>query len=61
MRTLYRVGQKTGPPVKKLTDFSIFWYTESRRNVTSDDYKFIHHTYKSVSYTHLTLPTIYSV
>jgi len=32
--------------VKKLTHFSTFWYTESRRNVTSDDYKFIHHTCK---------------
>ena len=31
---------------QKLTDFSIFWYTESRRNVTSDDYKFIRRTCK---------------
>jgi len=36
-------GPKMGPPwffkqlSEKLTDFSNFWYSESRRNVTSDD------------------------
>ena len=31
---------------QKLTDFNNFWYTEFRRNVTSDAYKFIHRTCK---------------
>jgi len=49
----YRVGRKNSATLiflkqlsEKLTDFSNFWYTESRRNVTSDDYKFIHRTCK---------------
>jgi len=31
---------------QKLTDFINFWYTEPRRNVTSDYYKFVHRTCK---------------
>jgi len=49
---IYRVGQKRDhldffqQLSQKLTDFSNFWYTESRRNVTSDDCKFINRTCK---------------
>jgi len=34
---------------QKLTDFSNFWYPESRRNMTSYNYKFIHRICKNVA------------